>query len=173
MKRLDYKESCQRLSVLGIADCDPPPPIPNRLPRHDDDDVGVSFFRTSVQGDLSDLTLPRTFFGRSEISDARFRNADLHESNFCWNDFVDVDFSDSVLSGSDLRASQFERVSFIGANLGSADLRHSTFTQCKFDRASMAGTILTKRQGEGLSLSPAQISAINWVEDEGEEPEGG
>jgi uncharacterized protein YjbI with pentapeptide repeats len=122
---------------------------------------------------LSGLTLPRTFFGRSEINGASFHDTDLRESNLCWNDFVDVDFSEAVLRSSDLRASLFERVSFVEADLGFADLRRSTFANCLFDRASMLGTTLTRRQGETLSLSSSQLSKISWVDDEGDEPDGG
>jgi uncharacterized protein YjbI with pentapeptide repeats len=159
---------------LGWPDSEPAPPIPKRKPRRDDDEPrGVSFFRTRVGDDLRGLTLPRTFFGRSEIKGASFHGTDLRESNLCWNDFVDVDFSQTVLSNSDLRASLFERVSFAEADLGCADLRRSTFADCTFDRASMKGTILTRRQGETLSLSASQLSEINWADDEGDEPDGG
>jgi uncharacterized protein YjbI with pentapeptide repeats len=126
-----------------------------------------------VVGDLSGLTLPRTFFGRSEIKGASFRGTDLRESRLCWNDFIDVDFSETILSDADLRASLFERVSFAGTDLRFADLRRSTFTNCVFDRSSMKGTILTRRLGKTLSLSGSQLSEINWTDDDGEEPVGG
>jgi uncharacterized protein YjbI with pentapeptide repeats len=84
-----------------------------------------------------------------------------------------VDFSETILSDADLRASLFERVSFAGTDLRSADLRRSTFTNCVFDRASMKGTILTRRLGKTLSLSGSQLSEINWTDDDGEEPVGG
>ena len=173
-ERKDYEASCRRLNELGWADCEPAPPIPDHRPRYDDEEpLGVNFFRTCVTGDLSRLTLPRTFFGRSEIKSASFHDTDLRESTLCWNDFVDVDFSQAVLSDSDLRASLFERVSFVEADLRLADLRRSSFANCMFDRASMAGTILTRRQGEGLSLAASQLSEIKWVDDEGDEPVGG
>jgi len=159
---------------VGLADCDPAPPIPDHKPRYDDDEpLGVNFFRTRIEGDLSGLTLPRTFFGHSEISRSSFHGTDLRESNLCWNDLVDVDFSQAVLSESDLRASLFERVSFAEADLGSADLRRSTFANCLFDRACMKGTILTRQQAETLSLSASQRSEINWIDSEGDEPDGG
>ncbi|NOT41190.1 MAG: pentapeptide repeat-containing protein [Alphaproteobacteria bacterium] len=148
--------------------------MPDRRPQYDDEEhLGISFFRRSVVGDLSNLTLPRTFFGRSEIRDTRFRNTDLRESNFCWNDFVGIDFSHAVLRDCDLRASMFERVSFVEADLASADLRRSRFTNCRFDRASMEGAVLTREQGKTIALSAAQIAAVKWVDNEGEEPEGG
>jgi uncharacterized protein YjbI with pentapeptide repeats len=116
--RLDYETSCRQLNELGFDDCEPAPPIPDRKPRYDDEEpLGVSFFRSRVGGDLSGLTLPRTFFGRSEVNAASFHGTDLRESTLCWNDFVDVDFSYAVLSNSDLRAAVFERVLFVHADL--------------------------------------------------------
>jgi hypothetical protein len=84
--RLSYEESCRRLQkdYLGEGAV---PPLPDHLPRPDDEEpLGVSFFRTFVgeRDDLSNLFLPHTFFGRSEINDAVFRNTDFTESNFCW-----------------------------------------------------------------------------------------
>jgi uncharacterized protein YjbI with pentapeptide repeats len=172
--RLDYEASCRHLHEMGFPDCEPTPPIPQRKPRYDDDEtLGITFFRTRVTDDLSGLTLPRTFFGRSEIKETSFRGTDLRESRLCWNDFIDVDFSEAILRDADLRASLFERVSFAGSDLGLADLRQSTFTNCVFDRASMKGTILTRQQGKTLSLSASQLSEISWTDDEGEEPRGG
>ena len=46
---------------------------------------------------MSALDLRRTFVGRSEVSDVSFVHADLSESNFCWNDFISVDFSEATL----------------------------------------------------------------------------
>jgi hypothetical protein len=125
------------------------PPLPDHLPRPDDEEpLGVSFFRTFVgEGDdLSGLFLPHTFFGRSEINDAAFRNTDFTESNLCWNDFVDVDFTDAVLAGSDMRASLFQRVRFVRTDLRRADLRRSTFEGCAFEGALMEGAIVTQKQ---------------------------
>src|ERR1043165_7637704 len=87
-QRLSYEESCRRLQrdYLGKGAI---PPLLDRLPRPDDEaPLGVSFFRTFVgEGDdLSNLFLPHTFFGRSEINNAFFRNTDFTESNLCWND---------------------------------------------------------------------------------------
>jgi hypothetical protein len=75
--RLSYPKSCARLSIYLNGKI---PPMPSRQPRHDDDELGVSFFRTRVEGDLSNLTIPRTFFGRSEIIEASFCGTDLTES---------------------------------------------------------------------------------------------
>ena len=70
-----------------------------------------SFARVSTTPS-SHLTIPRTFFGRSEIAHTSFANSDLSESTLCWNDFVDVDFTNACLAGADLRASNYERVRF-------------------------------------------------------------
>lgn len=167
-ERLDYEASCLRL------DLKPVPPIPDHRPRYDDEEpLGVNFFRTLVEGDLSGLTLPRTFFGRSDIKEASFANTDLNESTLCWNDFVEVCFDKADLSRSDLRASMFENVSFRQSNLHSADMRHSTFINCRFDGANMKGTILSRQRSKILSLSFVQRLEIRWVNEEGDEPDGG
>src|SRR6267378_5141446 len=124
-QRLSYEESCRRLQkdYLGEGVI---PPLPDHLPRSGDEEpLGVSFFRTFIgEGDdLSNLFLPHTFFGRSEVNDATFRNTDFTESNLCWNDFVDVDFTDATLADSDIRASLFQRVRFVRTDLRCADLR--------------------------------------------------
>src|SRR2546426_6390334 len=109
--RKPYKESCQLLKDQQLLEGDTLPDLPQRAPRHDDEHLGVSFFRTQL-GDarLEGLTLPRTFFGRSEIRGVSFHGTDLSQSTGCWNDFVDVDFSEADLSGVDLRGSIFQRV---------------------------------------------------------------
>jgi uncharacterized protein YjbI with pentapeptide repeats len=152
------------------------PPLQDHLPRPDDEEpLGVSFFRTFVgEGDdLSSLFLPHTFFGRSEINDAAFRNTDFTESNLCWNDFIDVDFSDAVLAGSDMRASLFRRVKFVRTDLRRVDLRRSTFEGCAFDGALMNGAIVARNQKAMLGLSKSQMEDIAWSADEGDEPDGG
>jgi len=168
--RLTYEESCRRLAIYLDGQI---PPQVDHLPRHDDDVLGVSFFRTRVSGDLSNLSIPHAFFGRSEIKNAAFRNTDLAESNLCWNDFADVDFSDAALAGSDLRASDFERVRFVRTDLRQADLRHSHFDGCDFDGALMAGAKLTYDQKESVVLSASQVDEIAWCRDPGDEPGGG
>jgi uncharacterized protein YjbI with pentapeptide repeats len=149
--------------------------MPERMPRYDDEELGVSFFRTFVgeHDDLSNLTLPRTFFGRSEINDVLFRNTDLSESCLCWNDFIDVDFSDAVLARSDLRASNFTRVKFIRTDLRDADLRRSFFEDCTFEGALLDRAILSYTQAEQLQLTETQRQVIAFTKDEGPEPDGG
>jgi uncharacterized protein YjbI with pentapeptide repeats len=122
---------------------------------------------------LENLTIPRTFFGRSEISSLSFMNTDLSESTLCWNDFIEVDFTDADLSGADLRASIFRQVAFVRANLRNADLRHSTLKECDFTDADMAVAKLTRKRGEGIHLSDEQRKVIDWQEGDGDEPLGG
>lgn len=170
-----YVESCRRLQALSLLDGGEPPPVPDRMPRYDDGDPwGVRFFRALVNEiDLSNLTLPRTYFGRCEISRISFRNTDLTESNLCWNDFLDVDFSTAALVRCDLRSSRFDRVKFIGADLRAADMRRSWFNACTFDGAIIDGAVLTRTQASRMAFSEAQRSVIDWRDEDGPEPDGG
>ena len=73
--RLSYAESILRLQELGFLDPGEQPPMPDQMPQPGDDEpLGLRFFRTFVGegAELSNLTIPRTFFGRSEISGASF-----------------------------------------------------------------------------------------------------
>ncbi len=171
--RRSYGESCRELERLGFIERGQAPTEPlRRRPLPDDEELGVQFFRTRVEdAKLADLTLPRTFFGRSEIRASSFRGTDLSESTLCWNDFVDVDFGGACLVSSDLRASLFERVSFARADLRDADLRRSTFEDCDFAGADLRGAKLTRAQE--LPLSDAQREVIAWQDDDGPEPPGG
>ena len=138
--------------------------MPDRIPRFDDETpLGVNFFRTCLEEcELANLTLPRTFFGRSEIREVSFANTDLAESNLCWNDFTNVDFTDAVLTASDLRASLFDHVIFTRANLRNCDLRHSEFIGCDFDEAAMHGVKMTPIQAQSLQLSATQRQNMDW-----------
>lgn len=173
--RRSYEDSCRLLQALGAFAAGAIPPIPDHRPQYDDErPLGVSFFRTLVGGDaLENLTLPRTYFGRSEVGPISFKNTDLSESTLCWNDFNEVNFTDADLSGSDLRASIFSKVAFIRADLRNADLRHSTFEECDFTDADMRGAKLTHEQGERVALSAKQRREIDWQDFEGEQPPGG
>jgi BTB/POZ domain-containing protein KCTD9 len=172
--RLSYEDSWHQVRGL-LSEGEDVPPLPDHVPRSDDGaPLGVSFFRTLIEEeDLSNLTLPRTFFGRSAFNKVGFRNTDLSESNLCWNDFIDVDFSEASLAGCDARASLFSAVNFASADLSHADLRHSRFESCDFTGAEMRGAILAREQGTSVTLSEKQKAAIAWTEDEGEEPRGG
>jgi uncharacterized protein YjbI with pentapeptide repeats len=149
--------------------------MPQRVPQYDDEPLGVSIFRTRLADslDLSDLSLPRTFFGRSEIDQVRFRNSDLHESNLCWNDFLAVDFTGADLSHSDMRSSIFKEVRFAASNLAGADLRRSSFVECVFEDAVMKGVALARKQSSAMRLSETQQNEIDWRDDDGPEPNGG
>jgi BTB/POZ domain-containing protein KCTD9 len=173
MKRFSYLESCLQLQALSLLDGGQPPRLRDRMPRYDDGEPwGVSFFRTKVTDDsLANLTLPRTYFGRSEISRVSFRNTDFTESSLCWNDFVDVDFSATTLAQCDLRSSQFDRVKFIGADLRVADMRRSWFNACIFDDAIMDGAVLTRAQASRMAISETQRAAIDWRDEDGPEPD--
>lgn len=187
--RLSYEDSCRRLQRLGYPDVGTEgaiPPIPGHRPQFDDEaPLGVTFFRTFVgqdieQGDddvgnrdMANLTLPRTFFGRSYVQHVSFRNTDLSESTLCWNDFSEVDFTDADLSSCDLRASLFNDVDFVRTNLRNADLRRSSFEGCDFAEADMVGAMFTREQGEEIELSSEQCEVIHWQDDHGDEPPGG
>jgi len=173
MHRLPFQDSCLKIERLNLKG--EPPQIPEKMPTVEDTEfLGVCIYKEFVERkDFSNLTLPRTFFGRSLINVVSFRNTDLNQSNLCWNDFTDVDFTEANLAEGDLRSSIFERVKFIGADLRGADLRHSWFRACVFDGAAMQGTILTHKQGTQLALSKTQAGAIDWREEAGPEPAGG
>jgi BTB/POZ domain-containing protein KCTD9 len=172
--RASYEDSVRRLQKDYLKPGEIPP-MPKRMPRYDDDDLGVSFFRTFVgeHYDLSNLTLPRTYFGRSEINDALFCNTDLTESCLCWNDFIDVDFSDASLARADLRASYYTRVKFIRTDLRDADLRRSVFEDCTFEGALLDRAILSYAQAKQLQLTETQRAGIAFTKDDGPEPDGG
>jgi BTB/POZ domain-containing protein KCTD9 len=174
--RLSYDLSCARLRELGLLDHDSRPPVSERLPQcGDEEPLGFSVFRTRLDDalDLSDLTSPRTFFGRSEINRVSFRNCDLHESNLCWNDFLGTDFTGADLAGSDVRSSLFKEVLFVTANLNGADLRRSSFINCDFKDAVMKGAVLTRRQANAMGLAETQRRDIDWRDENGPEPGGG
>jgi uncharacterized protein YjbI with pentapeptide repeats len=173
-QRRNYDESCRELQQEGWLDPGAVPPIPARRPSYDDEGpLGISFFRTRVSGDFSNMTLPRTSFGRSEITAASFSNSDLSESTLCWNDFIGVDFSDAVLRESDLRAAEFNGVKFCRCDLRDADLRRSNFEDCDFTDADLHGVKLTRSQAARLDLSLRQQESIAWQDSEGDEPGGG
>ena len=173
--RLSYEASCRRLQE-DYLEAGAVPPLPSSMPKFDDPEPrGVCFFRVFVgDGDnLGNLTLPRTFFGRSDVNDASFRNTDLSESTMCWNDFTDVDFTDATLHKADLRCSAFVNVSFVRADLRGADLRRSSFDNCNFSDADLTGAMATLSQKPMLSLAANQQAQVNWTSDEGAEPGGG
>jgi uncharacterized protein YjbI with pentapeptide repeats len=151
------------------------PKIPQGRPNYDDEGpLGVNFFRTRLEHKkLVNLTLPRTFFSRSEIRKVSFENTDLSESTLCWNNFIEVDFSKATLTNSDLRAATFTRVRFNQADLRGTDLRRSSFDISSFMGADLSGAIATRKQQASLTLSKRQIAQISWTEVDGDEPGGG
>lgn len=174
-ERKSYRESCLLLQKIGQLDNDQFPEIPKHRPQYDDPGpLGVSFFRVLIENEiLANLTLPRTYFGKSEFRNVSFSNTDLSESTLCWNDFIRVNFSDSDLSKSDLRASVYKSVKFDRANLSFADLRRSSFENCSFLETDFSGAIATRRLKTEIIISQKQIEQISWTDDEGEEPGGG
>ncbi len=175
LDRLTCAASCERLQKLGFIDGSELP-MPSRMPRHDDlEPLGVSFFKSSLNDelDMSNLTLPRTFFGRSDLSKVSIKNTNSSESNLCWNEFVAIDFGLSDLSLCDGRSSNFYTVTFSNSDLTRTDLRHSRFKHCVFYGAIMDGTILTRTQAVRLSLSNEQRSTIDWRWFSDPVPDGG
>jgi uncharacterized protein YjbI with pentapeptide repeats len=174
-ERLNYEDSFQALQRLGmVLGPDEIPPIPPTIPRrYGPEPLGINFIRESVaECSLDNLTLPRTYFGRSEIRDVSFVNTDLTESALCWNDFVDVDFTDAMLAGSDLRASIFERVRFVRTDLTNCDLRGSSFIDCDFTDAVVCGAKLSQKDDALALLTPDQRALIEILPI-GEDPPGG
>jgi uncharacterized protein YjbI with pentapeptide repeats len=172
--RLSYDDSCRVLQSQKIIDEGEIPPMPERAPRHDDEVLGVSFFRTDLaDAKLAHLTLPRTFFGRSEIRATSFADTDLSESTANWNDFIDVDFSGADLLRLDFRACVLQSVRFIESRLVGADFRRCTFTGCDFTGADLTGAKLTKQAAASLRLSSEQQRVVDWQDDDGAEPGGG
>ena len=172
--QINFDESCKYLQKLALIEDEDIPQLPPRKPRYDDETLGVNFIRTRLaEVELNNLTLPRTYFGRSEINQIGFRNTDLSESVFCWNDFTRVIFQSADLSQADLRASIFVSCSFESANLSMADLRHSTFDQCSFTNANMNGTKITYSWRWVTHLSLKQLANISWQKNHGVEPDGG
>src|ERR1035437_343500 len=86
MSQLTFDQSVAELRRRLLLSDGEKPQLPIRMPSPDDDelDVGLSFFRTFVEGDYSGLCLPRTFFCRSEIRDCSFRKRDTRSGFGTW-----------------------------------------------------------------------------------------
>src|SRR5262249_46125139 len=118
------------------------PFVPPAMPNYDDEELGYSFFRMGVaDADYNNLTLPRTFFGRSLLARASFTHHDLSESRICWNDFEGCDFTGADLSGCDMRSSNFKGCKFVGTVLRGADFRRASFEDCDFTGADVTGAV--------------------------------
>jgi uncharacterized protein YjbI with pentapeptide repeats len=172
---LSYENSCRELQKAGWLAPDIIPRLASKRPNYADDGLsGVRLLRMLMKDKIfENLTLPRTFFGRSEIRNVSFAGTDLSESTLCWNDFVLVDVTNCDLRKCDMRTALFDRVKFSGANLNQSDLRRSDFRDCDFSNASLQSARLTKNQGQRLNLSLQQRQEIDWQDFEGEEPGGG
>ena len=149
-----------------------------KMPAHDDEVLRFSFYKHVVEGaDLSNLTIPRTYAGRSGFTRVDFRNTDLTESRMCWNDFIECDFRGADLTLCDLRSSVFTRCQFGKADLRGADLRRAWFETCSFRGANLWGAIADYINADETDfeerLSGKQRGAMEWHEDPGEEPDGG
>lgn len=153
------------------------PFVPDAMPNQGDEELGFSYFRYRLEGaDNGNLTLPRTFFGRSEFVRVSFANTDLAGSRMCWNTFEACDFAGADLTGCDMRASSFRGCRFVGATLRGADLRRSSFEDCDFAGADLAGALAESEDADGDVrdfLGPEQIAIMDWAQDEGPEPPGG
>ena len=175
--RRSLEETWIHLGDSMPRDAQGKPFVPPAIPSDDDEVFGFSFFRNFVEGDdLSDVTLPRTYFGRSGLERVSFRNTDLSESRMCWNDFKECDFSAADLSGCDMRASLFENCKFGGASLRGADLRRSSFHACDFSGADLTGAVADENATiEYLydKLTEEQQASMDWCDDPGEMPPGG
>jgi len=132
------------------------------------------------QTDLSDLTLPRLFVGRSELNSVWFTNTAFDGAELCWNNFNRCDFSHASLRNADLRRSVFTECSFFKADLSGADLRGVEFTHCQFQGARFGGARLERWLGisaelrrRQLGLAAEQAAEVRWVSWRGKEPAGG
>jgi BTB/POZ domain-containing protein KCTD9 len=176
MPRLNFPDSIERLRLAGLIAPEDNFVIPKRMPQYDDEAIdGFSIFRMGLDetADLSNLTLPRTYIGRSELNGVSFRNSDINESNMCWNDFILSNFEFAVLDSSDSRATNFSNCNFRHCSLRQTDLRHSTFSNCSFVNTDFSGAIVTELQLVEMGLTKEQISTIDLRADAGPEPDGG
>ena len=176
--RKSLDETWSFLDAIGMQmprDGQGRPFVSARMPSYDDrEPLGVSFFRClHADADLSNLSLPRTFFGRSSLERVNFQNTDLSESRMCWNDFRDCDFSRADLTGCDMRASVFTNCRFTLALLCRAEMRGADFSHCVFSDADMAGAKLTYLERLALRLSPEQKAAVECCWRSARQPGGG
>ena len=182
MTRPSYGDSIRilndRVGILGDA-----LPTVERVPRHDDEVLGPSIFRTRVEDvSLEGLTLSGLYVGRSLLSRISFAGSELRLAAFNWSRVADCDFHGADLKGADLRACDFVRCSFRQTTLAGADLRRSIFTQCQFEEANLEGALLYRPPALlrwvprvvivprfGLQadprLTPAQRAQVRWCRD--------
>jgi uncharacterized protein YjbI with pentapeptide repeats len=178
LHRLTVEQTWQSLEARGEKvprRKDGTPFVPEAMPSNDDEELGFSFFRNHVlDADYSNLSLPKTYFGRSLLKGVSLRNADLAKSCMCWNDFVECDFSGADLTGCDMRASNFEDCNFVNAVLDKADLRRSNIEGCDFTGASLVGAVADNLNNDLVdALDTTQKEAVDWRKEPGPEPPGG
>lgn len=175
MERLSFVETWHFLrenTPIILLDDAPPP---------EKDGIGIAYYRWGEINDppegeeygvlrLENLTMPIVNFYRCGIENMSFRNTVLSGSWFCYNDFINVDFTDADLRQCDMRCSIFQNVQFVRADLREADLRMSSFENCDFTNANMVGTKMRHSQAKGLSLSEEQKQHIDWKRRDGKEP---
>src|SRR5690242_5417709 len=122
MQRLSFEETWKYLqettTLIGEND-----PVPAEVgpAGYDRKGSGINWYKGGLnvaeEGEepevwrLENLTMPSVFFCRCGIEDISFRNTSLVDSSFCWNDFINVDFTDADLSRCDMRCSVYENVS--------------------------------------------------------------
>ena len=113
---------------------------------------------------FAQLSLQRTFFGRSLIQRVSFAGTDLSESDLCWNDFEEVGFAHASLQGTDLRRSYFTDCSFEGADLTGARIHESQRVLLKLRRVDFGPGGRTRRRvmreqlARGIAARPRQIA---------------
>lgn len=179
-ERLSLDATWDYLESIGIEpprDAQGLPCVVTDNPYNHSYDDRLTFFRTYIRDlDFSCLTMPNSFFGRTQIDAFNFRNTDLSGSYMQENDWLDCDFTSANLSKCSLIA-LFYNCNFNGADLRGADLRDGGFYNCDFTNAILADACLRPEQAQDLPLSELQRLVINWQcpdesdEDEDEEDE--
>jgi BTB/POZ domain-containing protein KCTD9 len=153
------------------------PFVHESMPNIDDEELGFHYYKYRLEdADNSNLTLPRTFFGRSWFVRVNFANTDLSESRMCWNEFDGCDFSGADLSRCDMRSSIFKGCRFVGTTLRGADFRRSGFEACDFTGADLTGTVAEDEDAINCVqdfLTDEQQAVMVWSPDEGPEAPGG
>src|SRR5262249_21936848 len=130
------------------------PFVPKKMPHPmDSKPLGFEYFRCVLEdADLSNFTLPRTYFCRSGIQQVNFTDTDLSSAWMCWNDFIDCDCGGADLSGCQMRASNFTRCRFIGTDLRRADMRRSAFEGSDFTHGRLTGAKADRLYGDDWDL---------------------
>ena len=174
-KRIDAVARTSRLSLeatwelLEMANYGPlwdeghQPLVPTQALTEDTEEEDFTFFRTFLrEANLSRMTLPRTYFGRTGFELVSFLDSDLKQSYMCENDWLDCDFTAADLSETDMSSSLYYGCRFKRAILNDADLREAEFVDCDFTEAEMRGAVLSHEQADIFLWSERQRAAIDW-----------